>query len=241
MVSKTYWQLKKDFTLWTSEHIPTLPDLIDCVTLSNKVSRKVRFCLKNNISIGFYLDDNFYDYKYRFLITTEGNEKRIKFNELYDMTYEDTYFFDGKLDGIAVTAALSYNESDKDFILFFAGRRLCKQEISRTNWLKMCDIVDIADWIDCTDEILDEDIKLLYIILGVLVTVVVVIIIAIIIGLCLIQATGMTKISRGGICQNLAARGGGYFGFSAQGGYIPPSEKTGSSAFSVIKALIKVN
>ena len=27
---------------------------------------------------------------------------------------------------------------------------------------------------------------------------------------------------------------GGYFGFSAQGGYIPPSGKTGSSAFSVI-------
>ena len=133
------------------------------------------------------MDDNFYDYKYRFLITTEGNEKRIKFNELYDMTYEDTYFFDGKLDGIAVTAALSYNESDKDFILFFAGRRLCKQEISRTNWLKMCDIVDIADWIDCTDEILDEDIKLLYILLGVLVTVVVVIILAII-GLCLIYS-----------------------------------------------------
>ena len=27
---------------------------------------------------------------------------------------------------------------------------------------------------------------------------------------------------------------GGYFGFSAQGGYKPPSGKTGSSAFSVI-------
>ena len=37
------------------------------------------------------------------------------------------------------------------------------------------------------------------------------------------QTSGMTKISRGGICQNVSARGGGYFGFSAQGeGYIPP-------------------
>ena len=51
------------------------------------------------------------------------------------------------------------------------------------------------------------------------------------------QATGMTKISRGGV---FSARGG-YFGFSTQGGYIPPPGKTGSSAFSAIWALIKLN
>ena len=46
----------------------------------------------------------------------------------------------------------------------------------------------------------------------------------------------MTKISRGGYF-----RPGGYFGFSTQGGgHIPPG-KTGSSAFSAIWALIKLN
>ena len=44
----------------------------------------------------------------------------------------------------------------------------------------------------------------------------------------------MTKISRGGYLPKFVGQGGGYFGFSAQGGYIPPSGKTGSSAFSVI-------
>ena len=40
----------------------------------------------------------------------------------------------------------------------------------------------------------------------------------------------MTKISRGGV---FSARGG-ILVFRLRGGYIPPSGKTGSSAFSVI-------
>ena len=47
----------------------------------------------------------------------------------------------------------------------------------------------------------------------------------------------MTKISRGGYFWP----GGGYFGFSTQGGVYTPPGKTGSSAFSAIWALIKLN
>ena len=53
----------------------------------------------------------------------------------------------------------------------------------------------------------------------------------------LYQATGMTKISRGGYFRP----GGGILVFPLRGGYIPPPGKTGSSAFSAIWALIKLN
>ena len=49
-------------------------------------------------------------------------------------------------------------------------------------------------------------------------------------GTCYIPGNGNDQNFQGGV---FSARGG-YFGFSAQGGYIPPSGKTGSSAFSVI-------
>ena len=66
--------------------------------------------------------------------------------------------FDGTLEGIAITAAFNWTQSDREYVYMFAGRHLCRQEINQTDWVPMCDIQDISDLvIDCSPE--DDDNK----------------------------------------------------------------------------------
>ena len=61
--------------------------------------------------------------------------------------------FDGSLEGIPITAAFNWTQSRKEYVYMFAGRHLCKQEISETNWVPMCNITDISNLIiDCTQD-----------------------------------------------------------------------------------------
>ena len=89
--------------------------------------------------------------------------------------------FDGRLKGIPITAALGLEHFGKQFVVFFAGRHLCKQEISETNWTNVCNIEDIADWIDCSEH---EDVgpsRLWIIVIVVVVIIIVVTVIVIVI------------------------------------------------------------
>ena len=60
--------------------------------------------------------------------------------------------FNGLLEGIPITAALNWTQSGKETLYLFAGRHLCRQEIS-FDWVPMCNITDISDLvIDCFHE-----------------------------------------------------------------------------------------
>ena len=170
----TVYTLTGDKRLTDSEEIVKDNEkYIDCFTYKKVDS----LCLINDTN--FYLAEYFTKGKYILIIQNKTQMKLVEEQSL-DRGIE---LFDGKLKGVSITAAVDLEHSGKQFVVFFAGRHLCKQEISRTNWTKLCDIEDIADWIDCTDG-LDNDIKLLHIILVALVIVVVVLIIALIVGLC---------------------------------------------------------
>ena len=76
----------------------------------------------------------------------------------YNQPELNTKPFEGSLEGVPITAALKWDHSEKDFVYFFAGRHLCRQEISPTNWVPMCNITDIADWLSCSgSNTADED------------------------------------------------------------------------------------
>ena len=76
----------------------------------------------------------------------------------YNQPELNTKPFEGSLEGVPITAALKWDHSEKDFVYLFAGRHLCRQEISPTNWVPMCNITDIADWLSCSvSNTADED------------------------------------------------------------------------------------
>ena len=64
----------------------------------------------------------------------------------------NTQPFDGLLEGVAITAAFNWTQLDKEFVYLFAGRHLCRQEIS-FQWVPMCEIQDISDWINCSKDV----------------------------------------------------------------------------------------
>ena len=75
-------------------------------------------------------------------------------------------YFKDRLNGIQITAALNRTKNGKPFVYLFAGRMLCRQELSKKS-VKVCDIVDIADWIDCSDiEELPSKSNVLFVIIG---------------------------------------------------------------------------
>ena len=111
------------------------------------------------------------------------NDRKMK---LIDVSDEDTEQesnakpFNGTLEGVAITAALNWSQPDKEIVYFFAGRHLCRQEIS-FDWVPMCDIEDIADWLGCPkDEPKDGSFLLTLVIVLVLAFVVVVVILVIV-------------------------------------------------------------
>ena len=59
--------------------------------------------------------------------------------------------FGDKLKGHEITAATDVTLNDTTFVYLFAGRMLCRQELSE-QFVKVCDIEDIADWIDCAND-----------------------------------------------------------------------------------------
>ena len=72
--------------------------------------------------------------------------------KLSKQTELNTEPFDGSLEGIPITAAFNWMQSGKQYIYMFAGRHLCRQEISQTDWVSMCNITDIADWLNCSND-----------------------------------------------------------------------------------------
>ena len=64
---------------------------------------------------------------------------------------DDYYNFKSQLNGHRISAATDVTLNDTTFVYLFAGRMLCRQELSE-QFVKVCDIEDIADWIDCTND-----------------------------------------------------------------------------------------
>ena len=94
----------------------------------------------------------------------------------------NTQPFEGLLESVAITAAFNWTQSDKQLVYFFAGRHLCKQEISETDWVPMCNITDIADWVNCPESVhpKEDGFPLTLVILSVLALVIVVLILVIV-------------------------------------------------------------
>ena len=91
-------------------------------------------------------------------------------------TEAETKPFDGTLEGVPITAAFNWTQSGKQLVYFFAGRHLCKQEISETDWVPMCNIKDIADLvIGCTAD--EDGSALTYVIVLVVIVLIVVFIV----------------------------------------------------------------
>ena len=103
------------------------------------------------------------------------NDRKIKLTSR--RLEANAQLFDGSLEGVPITAALNWTQSGKELVYFFAGRHLCKQEINETDWVPMCDITDIADWVKCSDE---NGFPLIFVIVLVLALVVVMIVLIVV-------------------------------------------------------------
>ena len=130
----------KNFSIDVERNISDIPISIDCFHLSSSL-----FCLKNGTTIGFHLKEVNSGSLQKFLKQTVDNKPVLKISD----EYVSEKCFEGELNGIAVTAAMNRIISGKEYLYMFAGRNLCRQEINQTHWVPMCDIQDIADWIDC--------------------------------------------------------------------------------------------
>ena len=106
--------------------------------------------------------------------------------------------FESQLNGHRISAATDVTLNNKTFVYLFAGRMLCRQELSE-QFVEVCDIKDIADWIDCTEDTSDTsdkpggDSKTLLIVLVVVAIFVVLLIIVIIVSVWLIFSNGRPK------------------------------------------------
>ena len=113
----------------------------------------------------------------QFFLRYSNDKKSVKVTDFDD----DYYNFKSQLNGHRISAATDVTLNDTTFVYLFAGRMLCRQELSE-QFVKVCDIEDIADWIGCSEDISDN-IDTLLIVLGLFVTFVLVLIIALIVGL----------------------------------------------------------
>ena len=122
----------------------TLNKAIDCFSL--KPFPDYDICLRNDTENGVYFN-HFRSYgNYYHLI--KGKDRQMKLIESTQLE-NISEPFDGTLEGIPITAAYNWTQSDKEFLYFFAGRHLCRQEINQNDWVPMCDIEDIANWVKC--------------------------------------------------------------------------------------------
>ena len=123
---------------------------IDCFKLHFMLSRNV--CLRRNITNGnLYLSyDNLPNIAIYYLRKRNQSEVRAMQGSL---DYINTEPFNGSLEGIPITAAFNWTQYRKQYLYMFAGRHLCRQQISQTNWFPICDIEDISDLvIDCLNK-----------------------------------------------------------------------------------------
>ena len=102
-------------------------------------------CIHNEPKGNFYMRGL---QKYSLIERNDSQMKIIQSNRFE----VNTKPFDGTIRGVAITAAFNWTQSDKEFVYFFAGRHLCRQEIS-LKWVAMCEIQDISDLvIGCSHE-----------------------------------------------------------------------------------------
>ena len=117
-----------------------IKNAIDCFQMSI-ISTSAGLCIYKDTN------DNFYIHNYT-LIRRHSQMKMISGTQLEPNTEP----FNGTLEGVPITAALNWTQSDKQLVYFFAGRHLCTQEIS-FNRVPMCKIKDISDLIvGCSHE-----------------------------------------------------------------------------------------
>ena len=105
---------------------------------------------RNNISFIFSNGQwfEFIDYSYKpWFLRYSKERKSVKVTEFNDLFHH----FESQLNGHPITAATDIRLNDTTFVYLFAGRMLCRQELSE-KFVKVCDIEDIADWIDCTED-----------------------------------------------------------------------------------------
>ena len=105
------------------------------------------FCIRNGKRGQFQLNPDWTDTYSSYGLIIRTNDRHIKLIEILDRetTPEpNTEPFNGSLEGIAITAAFNWTQTGKDILYLFAGRHLCRQEIS-FDWVPMCDIEDISN------------------------------------------------------------------------------------------------
>ena len=134
----------------------------------------------NQTSISFL--DN-YTEKKRYYLQFSANKTLLKLIQSNDTING----FESKLKGHPITAAFDRRLNNKTFVYLFAGRMLCRQELSE-KFVKVCDIEDIADWIDCK-YILTKPEKsyLLLLIIGLTLGVVVILIVVLVLAVSLFK------------------------------------------------------
>ena len=137
-------------------------NFIDCFAFKRR-HEIFEYVIKENICFDddTYLKVHPLDRNYSLIIRNSDEKNEMKMVERYEKSvfhdqflvdfYNASKVFDGRLEGVTISAALGLERSGKQFGYFIAGRHLCRQEISLTNWTKMCDIEDISDWIDCSN------------------------------------------------------------------------------------------
>ena len=100
---------------------------------------------QNNIQISYTKQSRPFSYLLRTQVRNDKTE--IK---LLDSEDPDSSGFT-KFNGIPITAAFNLRtDSGKDLLHLFAGRQLCRMEVSEDKWLPFCTVQDISQWIDCS-------------------------------------------------------------------------------------------
>ena len=114
---------------------------IDCFLLSSIPDYNV--CLEYDSKGNLYFND-FYWWKYHALHRLIRTDKCQMKMSVSSRTENNTKPFNGYLEGFAITAAFNWTQSGKEYLYMFAGRLLCRQQIS-FDWVPMCDIEDISN------------------------------------------------------------------------------------------------
>ena len=158
---------------------------IDCFDLHFMTGANV--CIESDTKDNLYLTfETIPNNPWYRLIKRNDNEVKVIENLIQE---DNTKPFVGSLEGVPITAAFNWTQSNKEYLYMFAGRHLCRQEL-RSNWVPMCDIQDISDLvIDCPNKTKESNYTTpditpeytLYIILVIVGVVIVIIVIVILI------------------------------------------------------------
>ena len=122
---------------------------IDCFELSLLNTPTV--CIRNGTEDQFVFNPEWRKFpSYRLIRSNDRKMKLIAITNPETESEANTEPFNGTLEGVPITAAFNWTQSGEHVLYLFAGRHLCRQEIS-FDWVPMCNITDISDLvIDCT-------------------------------------------------------------------------------------------